>query len=183
MQVRAYLQALQDNCAVVNNAIVIACAEGIVKNHNSSLLASNGGHIALTKSWGKRLLSRMGFVKRKATTKAKVTVQNFEELKVQFLLDIKAEFNDIPPDLIINWDQTGVPVGSWTTEKQGSKRVEVVGVDDKRQITAVFAGSLSGNFLHTSTIDLQEKDLPTIAFLPKWHVTCSENHWANEKEP
>ena len=32
-------------------------------------------------------------------------------------------------------------------EKEGSKRVEIVGVDDKRQITAVFAGSLAGDFL------------------------------------
>ena len=32
-------------------------------------------------------------------------------------------------------------------EKEGSKTVEIVGVDDKRQITAVFAGSLAGDFL------------------------------------
>ena len=56
---------------------------------------------------------------------------------------------DIPFDLVINWDQPGihyVPVGSWTME-EGSKPVEIVGVDDKRQITAVFAGSLTGDFL------------------------------------
>lgn len=152
MQVRAYLQALRDNGAVVNTAIAVACAEGITKNYDSNLLASNGGHITLTKHWGKHLLNRMGFVKRRATTKAKITIQNFEEVKVQFLLDIKAvvEFHEIPHDLIINWDQTGinyVPVGSWTMEKEGSKRVEIVAIDDKRQITAVFAGSLTGDFL------------------------------------
>lgn len=69
---------------------------------------------------------------------------------MQFLLDIKAvvEFNDIPTDLIITWDQTcinQVPVGSWTMEKKGFKRVGIVGVDDKCQITAVFAGSLQEN--------------------------------------
>jgi len=31
--------------------------------------------------------------------------------------------------------------------QKGSKRVEVFGIDDKRQITATFAASLSGNFL------------------------------------
>ena len=44
---------------------------------------------------------------------------------------------DIPAELILNWDQTGiklVPCSSWTMEKQGEKRVEMVGVNDKRQI-------------------------------------------------
>ena len=31
--------------------------------------------------------------------------------------------------------------------KEGLKQVEVAGIDDKRQITATFAASLSGNFL------------------------------------
>ena len=56
----------------------------------------------------------------------------------------------IPRELIINWDQTRihyVPVGSWTMEKEGTKKVEIIGVDDKRQITAVLARSLAGDFL------------------------------------
>lgn len=67
-------------------------------------------------------------------------------------MDIKAvvEMAEIPKDLIVNWDQTAikyVPVSEWTMEKVGSKRVEIAGLQDKRQITAVFAGSLTGDFL------------------------------------
>ena len=125
-QVRAYVTSLRCNSAVVNTAIVISCAEGMIKNHNSNLLASNGGHILLTKNWGESILRRMGFVKRGASTKAKVSIENFEEIKAQILLDIKAvvEMEDIPFDLIVNWDQTGihyVPVGSWMMDKEGSK--------------------------------------------------------------
>ena len=121
-QVRACLTSLQDHGAVVNTAIAISCAKGIVKNKDSYLLASNSGHIVLSKYWGKNLLKRMGFIKWRASTKAKVTIENFEEVKAQFLLNIKAvvEFEEIPFDLMINWDQTGinyVPVGSWTMEK------------------------------------------------------------------
>ena len=36
------------------------------------------------------MLHQMGFVKCRASTKAKVTVKDFEEKKEQFLLDIKA---------------------------------------------------------------------------------------------
>ena len=145
------MNALRANGAVVNIAIAIGCAEGIAKSKDSNLLASNGGHIALSKHWGKHLLTCMGYVKRRASTKAKVAVQKFDELKTQFLLDIKVvvEMDEIPPELVINWDQTGihyVPVASWTMDK-GSRRVEIVAVDDKRQITAVFAGSLAGDFL------------------------------------
>ena len=32
-------------------------------------------------------------------------------------------------------------------EKNGSKRVELIAIDDKRQITGVFACSLTGTFL------------------------------------
>ena len=57
---------------------------------------------------------------------------------------------EIPPELILNWDQTGiklVPSSFWTMERQGEKRVEMVGVNDKRQITAVFCSSLLGDFI------------------------------------
>lgn len=92
---------------------------------------------------------------------------------------------DIPFDLIINWDQTGihyVPVGSWTMEKEGSKRVEIVGVDDKHQITAAFAGSLTGDFLLPQSIykGTTQRCLPTIQFPPDWHITHSNNHSSNE---
>ena len=60
--------------------------------------------------------------------------------------------DEIPPALIINWDQTGinyVPVGSWTMEVEGTKRVEMIGKDDKQQqqMTALLAGSMTGDFL------------------------------------
>ena len=43
-------------------------------------------------------------MKHRASTKAKVSVEDFEERKEQFLLDIKAVIvmEDIPLDLIIN---------------------------------------------------------------------------------
>ncbi len=46
------------------------------------------------------------------------------------------KMEEIPDALIINWDQTAmkiVPSSSWTMEKRGTKRVEIVAIDDKRQ--------------------------------------------------
>lgn len=71
----------------------------------------------------------MNFVKRRGSTTCKNDeVENFEELKNEFLERIEKTVTeyDIPSDLIINWDHAGlniVPVLNWT---------------------AVFAGTLSG---------------------------------------
>ena len=69
----------------------------------------------------------MGYVKRKANTKAKIAVTDFNELKSQFLIDIRTlkDLEEIPDCLVLNWDQTAikyVPVAEWTMEKQGSKK-------------------------------------------------------------
>ncbi len=63
---------LRKNGTVVKNtALVMACAEGIVRSKDSNLLSSNGGHISLGKYWAKSLLRRMDLVKRRASTKSK----------------------------------------------------------------------------------------------------------------
>ena len=88
-QVKAYLTFICEHGAVINTAILIARAEGIVISKDSNLLAQNGGHISLSKDWAKGLMKRMGLVKRRASTKAKVSIANFEEVQSQFLFDVK----------------------------------------------------------------------------------------------
>ena len=67
-------------------------------------------------------------------------------------------------------------------EQQGSKSVEIVAADDKRQITAVFAGSLPGDFLPPQLVykGTTACCLPVVKFPDDWSITCSINHWANE---
>ena len=68
-------------------------------------------------------------------------------------------------------------------EKVGVKRVEIVGANDKRQITAVFAGTMSGEFLPPQLIyqGKTPKCLPPLDSIPSdWDITFTENHWANE---
>ena len=161
-QVREYLLETRRRGGTINISVVIATGTGIVMSQNPTLLVGDG-KIELTKDWAKYLLHHMGFVKRKATTKAKVDVKEFEEIKRLFLLDVK---NVVQMD--VNWDQTEinyVPVSSWTMEAEGSKRVELIGKDDKRQITVVFAGSLGGDILPIQVI-YQGKSLKC---LPKFN--------------
>ncbi len=181
-QVQKYVAELRQNGCPINTAILMATAEGIVKSRDSNLLQCNGGHININKHWAKNFLTRIGYVKRRANTKSKVDVASFESYKAQFLFDIKtiAEMEEIPKDLIINWDHTGlnyVPVSKWTMAMEGSKRVEIVGIDDKRQITAVFGCSLKGDFLPPQIIysGKTQRCVPTINFPSDWHVTSTPN--------
>ena len=165
-QVRVYLTSLRDVGGIVNTSIAIAAATGIIRRHNSNLLAVNGGHIVLTKHWAQYLMQRMGFVKIKATSKAKVTVKNLAVLKEEFLLNIRGliEMEELPQDLILNQDQTAVnymPVSNWTMAKKGSKKVLIAGIDG---ITLVLATAMTGKLL-------------PLQLVADWDVTFSPNHW------
>ena len=92
-------------------------------------MAINSGSITLSKDWAKYILEWMGWVKRRVSSKAKVMVENFEEVKKDFLLDVKnvVRIDEIPGELIINLDQIGVNyinVSSWTMQAEGAKKVE-----------------------------------------------------------
>ena len=185
-QLQAYVCALRSAGAVVNTAIVRAAARGIVSSTNRFQLYEFGGHLTLSKEWGKSVLRRMGFVKRKANTKVKLSVEDFQKKDI-FLADIKAivTMEEVPPELVLNWDQTGVnivPASSWTMDRRGSKRVEIGGLDDKRQITAVFAASLIGDFLPMQLVYQGKTDAyhPSYKFPPEWDITHTANHWSKE---
>ena len=186
-QLKSYVTKLRDLKAVVNSDIVKSAAIGIVKSQDSNLLHDNGGHLEITRQWAKHFLHRIGYSKRRVTTKASVSDFDFANLKAQFLFDIAVIVNmeEIPESLIINWDHTGinyVPVSNWTMAPEGSKRVEVAGHNDKRQITSVFAATMSGEILPPQIIfsGKTKRCLPTEPFPDKWNITFTQNHWANE---
>ena len=186
-QVQEYVRHVRKRGLAINTSIVIAAGHGIVMNQDANQLSVAGGGIKLTDDWAKNLLKRMGFVKRKACSKAKVIPEQFDKLKEEFLLEVKniVAMDEIPYELILNFDQTGlnyVPVTHWTMEKEGAKRVEVFAKDDKRQITAVFCGSMTGDFLPIQLIyeGKTNRCLRQYKFPSTWHVTYSDNHWSNE---
>ena len=86
-------------------------------------LVEYGGSIELNKHWARSLFKRMDFVPRKPTTsKSKHAVKNFSQVKKVFLQEVIAtvQMEEIPPELILNWDQTGikiVPSTTWSMEK------------------------------------------------------------------
>ena len=188
-KVQLYLKKVRDAGGIVSAAIAVAAARGILVSCDRSKLAEFGGHIDLGRHWAYGLLDHMKFVRRKATTaKSKHTPKDFASLKESFLDDVVATvtMENIPMELILNWDQTGikmVPSSGWTMDRQGAKRVEVSGVNDKRMITAVFCGSLTGDFLPLQLIYKGKTNRchPRFQFPPDWHITQSPKHWSTEQ--
>ncbi len=128
----------------------------------------------------------MQFVKRKAiTAKSKHKPQDFMKLKEAFIADVSSvvKIEDIPAELILNWDQTGirlVPAASWTMDKVGSKRV---GVGEKRQITVVLCGSMIRDYLALQVIyqGKTKRYHPNYNFPLDWNVTQSPKHWSTKR--
>ena len=164
----------------------MAAAGGIVAARDAGMLREHGGHIEFTKSWAKSLLKRMGYVKRKSSNAG--SLSHFNELQEEFVADIKAEvvMNEIPHDLIFNWDQTAiqlVPTGQWTMNRAKEKVISIANSDDKRQMTAVLAATLTGEYLPPQVIykGKTERCHPKVAVPEGWDVWHSEIHWSNEE--
>ena len=92
--------------------VVLVASKAIVQHHNKKLAHDNGGPITLTRHWARSILERINFVKRKATTAAKIEPSHFDELKEHYLLDIKVvvETEKVPSELVFNWDHTGINI-------------------------------------------------------------------------
>ena len=188
-KVQMYLRKVREGGGAVSSRIASAAARGILLKYDKTKLAEFGGHVHLTRHWAHSLLKRMNFVKRKATTsKSKQTAADFGEMKASFLADVVSTvaMEEIPPELILNWDQTGikiVPCSTWTMDQRGAQRVEMVGVNDKRQITALFCGTMVGDFLPVQLVykGTTPRCHPHFEFPSRWHVTHSKKHWSNEE--
>ena len=187
--VQMYLKKVREGGAAVSARIAMAAAWGILLKCDRTKLAEFGGPVQLNRHWAHSLLKRMKFVQRKATTaKSKQTAANFTDLKEAFFADVVATvtMEEIPPELILNRDQTGikiVPSATWTMTRQGEKRVEMIGVNDKRQITAVFCGTMLGDFLPVQLIykGKTSRCHSQFEFPLGWHITHSPKHWSTEQ--
>ena len=145
-KVQLYLKKVREEGVIVLAWIAIAAARGIVLTCDRFMLVEFGGHVELNRHWAYSLLHRMNFVQRKATTaKSKYAIADFDfcEERIFGRCGSHCGMEEIPLEVILNWDQTGiriVPSNNWTMDQQGVKREEVGSARDKWLITACFVG-------------------------------------------
>ena len=73
------------------------------------------------------------FVKRKGTKAAKKLPDDFAQVKLRFMSRVceKVKAHQIPPELVLNLDETGlpiVPVSNWTLDVKGAPQVALIGL-------------------------------------------------------
>lgn len=68
-------------------------------------------------------------------------------------------------------------------EKRGSQCAEIVGTHDKRQITAVFCGTMLGEFLPPQLIYKEKTSHchPKFNFPSDWDIAYAPKHWSMEQ--
>ena len=183
--VKAYIRGIRQAGGAVSSKVVLAGTRGLLQNKNPPILAEHGGHVTLDKTWARSLLNRMGFTKRKGTKGVKTRPDDFAEVGGKFWRRIgrRVRQHEIPDELIINWDQTGVnivPGGEWTLEQKGVRQVPLKGIDDKRQYTVLLACSLAGDFLPPQVLYQGKTDRchPNTDFPDDWDVWHTESHWS-----
>ena len=170
-QVQLYVRNVREGGGSISARVVMGAAQGILKYYGKEDLAE-----LINRQWAYSLLKRMKFVRRKATTsKSKYTFADFAELKKSFLRSVveTVTMEEISPQLVLNWDQAGIniiPSSSWTLEEKGSKRIELVGIKDKRQITAIFCCSIQGDFLPVKLIGASLSEPHTNDIFVRWFV-------------
>lgn len=128
------------------------------------------------------------------TAAAKRPIDSTEQgQQLRFRMARAIDTHRIPPDLVINFDQTAInlsPQGTHTYDTRGNAHVYVVGKEDKRLITGVLAVTASGRLLSPQLIYQgatdRSKPSPSVrAGLEKegWLFSLSkDNHWANQAD-
>ena len=110
---------------------------------------------------------------------------------IQIIVQLAAlvRCHKIPSSLVMNTDQTGIPLvpsTAYTRAEKGAKSVTCNGAGDKRQMTANPTTAADGTMLPLQLIyqgltlkSLPGGNIPRDGRFKGWQWSVSENHWAN----
>ena len=172
---------------VINRKQILNIAKGVVRANNRNALKEFGRSLDLTDRWARDVLKQLKWSKRKGTTGKFDPLPHFlgeENFTFQRTISTTILEHDIPAPLAVNLDQTPlsyVSPGKYTFSFKGTKNLPIKKVDDKRQITATFAVSLTGRFLPIQLIykGKTKHYLPKFKFSSTFSLSYTENHLSN----
>ena len=188
-KLRKFLKAIRMKGGVVNIHVVRATATALIETNPST--SQHLRNFSMPRSWVQSLYRRMGLTKRAGTTSRPPVPQGlFDECRLQYLGDIDKKIKQykIPPELVLNSDQTPssyVSVGKSTMAVRGDKSVPIKGITDKRAITLNFIVTLSNQFLPMQVIysgKTKASQPRDFSFPTGFSITQNPKHWSNEVE-
>ena len=108
------------------------------------------------------------------------------KLLFQYQITSLVEEHDIPPSLIMNFDQTTLkyaPVSNSTLAKKGSKHVPITGGAFKESITRTFGITYSNKYLTMQLIYKEKtRSFPRVNFPPSFLLSANMKHCSNKQE-
>ena len=153
-KVQLYLKKVREGGGAVSARIVMEAARDIMLTCDRPKLVEFKGHVQLNRHWAHSLLKRCSTEGNHCQEQTKCCkFQRAKEIVSSRLILVTME--EIPPELILNWDQTGikmVPCSTWTMDRQSAKRGQR---DDGGQRQAANYGRFVGRRFPSSVADLQ----------------------------
>ena len=136
-------------------------------------------------SWARSLFTRMGFVKRSATT-SKSEIPEVAKVIFQHHIAKAMEDYSIPLSIVMTFDQTPlkyVPVASQTLSQKVLKHVCIYGETYKKTITATFDITYINKFFPMQLIygGKTQRSYPNFAFLDSFLLNCNPKHFRNSQ--
>jgi hypothetical protein len=157
------------------------------KNNMSHLLLENGGKYVFGQSWVSRFNKRHNLSNRAPTSKPRENPVDFDNKLNTYvnILSIAVHSHSVPPDLVINCDETGINFvanSKRTIAPKGSLKVPLCGFGkDKAQITCTLACTESGQILKPQLIFAGKtvRSLPNINARKNYFYSVTQSHWQN----
>ena len=137
-KVKDFVNAVRKSGGSMSTKLLLAGTKGLLQAAKPPILVEHGGPITIDKSWGRSLLDRMGYTKRKVTKGIKhhpgFRPDDIDKIRGRFYRCIgrRVRKYEIKDKMIINWEQTSVeviPTSLWSMNKKGEKQIPLKGSD------------------------------------------------------
>lgn len=189
-KIELQIRTLRQNGVPLSVPIIQAIMLGVIEQVCPHLL--DGQEHKLSRRYVNNFMHSMDYSYRAVTQSAKSTPDNWAQLGRDMAIRIAQSIwtYRTPPELVINADQTGIhhlPSPNRTWNPCGGKQVQVVGKDEKRQVTLMMASTAAGGLLPSQVIvpgktphslPPPDKCLPFSQYL-KYFYSGGDKHWSN----
>ena len=182
------VKGLRIGGSVINASIIESTIRSVVSIEAPHLLSDVGGPIdPSSRSLRQSFYRRHNMVIRRATsTRKQMTAAEVTMKKQRFIREVneRVDAHNIPDALIINWDETSLPVmptDDFTMEVRGTRTVKISGQDDKRNVTGVVGSARDGAVLPGQVLYAGKTvrcHPPSDSFPDQWDVWHTAKHWS-----
>jgi len=190
------VKSLRQSGNTINSIVISSVMRSVLAGKAPEMLDK----LSLSRRWCRAWMRRrLGWTYKKATTSGQKLPEQWQERVKDMSIRVAAlmaTHSITQPCFVINWDQTAVLLlqsQRYTYHDKKERQVPVIGLEEKRQITAVVASALSGELLPLQLLfagqdrnKKQQRAVPTLDAVTHahvleegWHLSQTHNHWSS----